>query len=80
MTSITEFADGLVLTADDFDGEAPTEQDVEVIINKVMELAEADGVKLEGGGRDMGSQSFHIAGEVFTYTEDGDDLLIEALE
>ena len=78
--SITEFADGLVLTADDFDGEAPTEQDVEVIINKIIELAEADGVKLEEGGRDMGSQSFHIDGEVFTYSEDDEDLLIEAVE
>ncbi len=79
MSNITDFADGLLLTAGDFDGSSPQEQDVEVIINKVMELAEADGIKCEGG-RDMGGGQFHISGEVFSFDEDGEDLVIEAVE
>ena len=75
--SILEFADGLVLTSDDFDGIAVDELEAETIISKVQELAEADGVKLEDGGTSTGDGEFHIDGTLFTFTVEDEEVLIE---
>ena len=74
---ILEFADGLVLTDEDFEGIAVDELEAETIISKVQELAEAEGVKLEDGGTSTGDGEFHIDGTMFTYTVDDGEVLIE---
>ena len=66
---VLEFADGLLLTAENLP-RAVDEVTTEDVINTVMTLAEAEGMKLEDRGRDCGNDTFHIGGTLFSWSED----------
>ena len=87
MLSIVEWADGLLLTAKDFGVKDLGDLDTETVINGLMKLGEADGIKFDGKGRDCGDQTFHLGGaDVFSWEPDEEDedgnlcVLIEVIE
>ena len=87
MLSIVEWADGLLLTAKDFGVKDLGDLDTETVINGLMKLGEADGIKFAGKGSDCGDQTFQLGGpDVFSWEPDEEDedgnlcVLIEVIE
>ena len=79
--------DGVMISETEFSrlGYDINELDTEDVINVVMDIAQDDGYKLEGRGRDCGGNTFHVGGaEVFSWELDEDDdgpaVLIECEE
>ena len=78
---INEWADGLVLTLEDFaDYGVEKLDDVygELVLNVLQAMADEDEVEL-GQKRETGPNSFHLEGEEFTWSVDDEGILVEGV-
>lgn len=87
MLSVTEWADGLLLTAQEMGVKHLSDLDTEMVIARLIKLGRSDGIHFEGSGQDCGGQTFHLGGaEVFCWEPDEEDdngnlcVLIELVE